>query len=197
MKAWYYAALCLVLLLIPTTGGRRAGSEQAMPAQTFLAPSNPSAISPYDNLIRHYADSIGWDWRLLSAIIYHESRFHNDAQSHKGAVGLMQILSDRYTDEYLLTPANNLKVGTRYLLRLQNMYRKGAANEQDATLFALAAYNVGEGRVNQLIQETGDAGEDASRWAVVSCHLPAGHHTVSYVENVLNTYTYYTRVYPR
>jgi hypothetical protein len=31
-------------------------------------------ISPYDNLIKQYSKVIGWDWRLLAALIYQESK---------------------------------------------------------------------------------------------------------------------------
>ncbi|MBO4633798.1 MAG: transglycosylase SLT domain-containing protein [Bacteroidales bacterium] len=196
MRALYATVASLLLLLIPLTSPYSGPEVQEETMEDEL-PVNPGSISPYDHLIRHVADSIGWDWRLLSAVVYHESRFHNEAQSHKGAVGLMQILSSRYTTDYLLNPAANLTVGSRYLLKLENMFRPMAANDKDAVMFALAAYNVGEGRVRQLIRETGDAGEDATRWAVVSHHLPKGHHTVSYVENVLDTYAEYARTYPR
>ena len=38
--------------------------------------------------------------------------------------------------------------------------------------------------------------EEASRWDVVaSTQLPKGHHTVSYVEKVLDTYSYYYSKY--
>ncbi len=55
--------------------------------------SGPRAqISPYDSLIRSHADSLGWDWHLLAAVIYQESRFHIEAVSPRGAAGLMQMM---------------------------------------------------------------------------------------------------------
>lgn len=154
------------------------------------------SLSVYDKVIKATADSLDMDWHLIAAVVYHESRFHNEAQSARGAVGLMQILSSRYSQEYLLEPANNLRVGGRYLKRLQNMYTPVAANPTEALKFALAAYNFGEGKVWRLIGQARDAGEDASRWDVVaSTQLPKGHHTVSYVEKVLDTYSYYYSKY--
>ena len=49
-------------------------------------------ISAYDNLIRDISEPEGNDWRLLSAIAYHESRFTPDVTSRRGAKGLMQIM---------------------------------------------------------------------------------------------------------
>lgn len=155
------------------------------------------SISKYDNLLKASADSIGWDWRLLAAVVYHESRFHIDASSSKGAIGLMQIRSQRYPMEYLLNPAGNISVGSRYLKRLETMYSDTAANQIEAIKFALAGYNVGENKVLLMIKATEEEGEDFSRWDVVKQKLPEGHHTRSYVENVLNTYAYYSKVYPR
>ncbi len=155
------------------------------------------SISQYDNLLKTCADSIGWDWRLLAAVVYHESRFHNEASSPKGATGLMQIRSERYPEEFLLNPASNISVGSRYLKRLQKMYETTADNPTEAVKFALAGYNLGENKVLQMINATEEEGGDPSHWDSVKEKLPAGHHTVSYVENVLNTYYYYSKVYPR
>jgi len=156
-----------------------------------------TSISRYDNILRNCADSIGWDWRLLAAVVYHESRFHNDASSSKGALGLMQIRSKRYTEEMLLNPSANISVGSRYLKKLEEMFSENASDPVEATKFALAAYNMGEGKVGQLIASTEAEGLDTSRWDNVKQQLPEHHHTRAYVENVLNTYAYYSKVYPR
>ena len=156
-----------------------------------------TSISQYDNILRQSADSIGWDWRLLAAVVYHESRFHNDANSSKGALGLMQIRSKRYPEEVLLNPAANIRVGSLYLNKLQEMFSDTAADPTESIKFALAAYNMGEGKVGQLIGKTEELGQDASRWDNVKEQLPDHHHTRAYVENVLNTYAYYSKLYPR
>ena len=153
-------------------------------------------ISRYDNLIKKHAAAIGWDWRLVAAVIYNESQFHNEASSHKGAQGLMQILSSKYTYEEVSDPDRNLEIGTRYLRRLQKMYSRTAADDTECIKFTLAAYNVGEGKVQRCLDEAREKGLDASRWASVSTMLPEGHHTKKYVENVLDTYRDYSRLFP-
>ena len=164
-------------------------------------PVRLTTISSYDPLVRQYAASIGWDWRLLSAIIFRESRFHPDANSHKGAIGLMQIRSSRYSADTLLIPAVNLSVGTSYLKRLQNMFSSVAADTTECIKFTLAAYNAGEGRILQTIQKAREKGVDATRWDSVRqviSDVPGfkGTQTTIYVEDVLNTYAFYTRFYP-
>ena len=153
-------------------------------------------ISQYDGLIKKHASAIGWDWRLIAAVIYNESRFHNEASSHKGAQGLMQILSPKYTYEEVSDPDRNLEIGTRYLNRLKKMYSRNAADDMESLKFALAAYNVGEGKIQRCIDEARAKGLDASRWATVSTMLPEGHHTKKYVEDVLDTYRDYSRFFP-
>ena len=49
-------------------------------------------ISPYDSIFRVYADTIGWDWKMLAAVAYVESKFDTSAVSSVGAQGLMQIM---------------------------------------------------------------------------------------------------------
>ena len=186
----YGTALALPLLLIPVTRSPRVPSDETL----VEWPVNPGSISQYDTLIRQAADNIGWDWRLLSAVIYHESRFHNEAQSSKGARGLMQIRSQRYTPEELADPSRNLYVGTRYLKKLETRYADTGPVE--AIKFALASYNMGDGRVASLVERADTMGLDASRWDSVATLLPKGHHTVSYVNNVLSTYSRYARQYP-
>ena len=44
-----------------------------------------TCLSPYDKLIKEYAGKIDWDWRMLAALIYQESKFSIDTRSHRGA----------------------------------------------------------------------------------------------------------------
>lgn len=190
--------LTAVLLAVPLRQPHSVLPEtaflQTLPQDTCYL---DQPLSPYDDLLRHSADSIGWDWRLMAAVVYHESRFHPSAQSGKGAVGLMQVRSARYTEEELLNPRINLFVGSSYLKKLEKMFQADAASPVEALKFSLAAYNLGEGRVGALIVKAREQGLDTSRWDSVAVLLPQGHHTLSYVEKVLNTYSMYARQYPR
>ncbi len=189
----YAVAFVLAIILAPVSTRTTVEPKEEKTIIGVKSPQPP--ISKYDREIRSVSDSLDMDWRLVAAVIYHESRFTNSASSHKGAVGLMQILSERYSDEYLLEPQNNIRIGARYLKKLGKMYSSEAADSTEALKFALAAYNYGEGRVSRLIKKTAELGEDSSHWSVVATHLPKGHHTVSYVDKVLATYSDYKRLY--
>lgn len=69
-------------------GNRTAGSFIGSAERTEIA----HTISVYDELIRSVSEEEGYDWRLMSAIAYHESRFSPDIVSKRGAAGLMQIM---------------------------------------------------------------------------------------------------------
>ena len=123
-----------------------------------------SALSPYDSLFRKYAASLGWDWRLLAAVVFQESRFHIEARSPRGARGLMQLMqgtAEAHEGGDLLDPEQNIAAGTRYLKRLTNMFSGRFDNPDDVLRHTLAAYNVGEGNVLSFL-DNGEAGEPSS-----------------------------------
>src|SRR5207302_1830227 len=71
-----------------------AGPDPAPVAELPASPprrSLPVSISRFDRLIVHHAKAHGFDWRLIAALIFEESRFNPNSRSSKGAVGLMQV----------------------------------------------------------------------------------------------------------
>ena len=191
----FAAGLSLALFcLVPVSG-----PKHPVPQNNFQMPiprlKTPESLREYEPLIREAADHIGWDWRLVASVIYHESRFDNNAQSSKGATGLMQIRSSHYSEDTLLNPVVNIAIGTAYLKKLDGMFR--AASRQDSVKFALAAYNLGDGNIRKLIVRADSAGLDPSYWDLVAHVLPEGHHTPEYVEKVLRTYERYCEILPR
>jgi len=99
------------------------------------------ARQPYASQIRRAARTAAIDPALVHAVIAVESGYDVYARSHKGAIGLMQIMpqtAQRYgVREQLRSAEVNLKVGTRYLRDLLTMF----GGRLD---LALAAYNAGE-----------------------------------------------------
>ena len=80
------------------------------------------------------AERYGVETALIYAVIRAESNFQVQAVSSAGAVGLMQLMPET---------ADNIRMGTWYLAYLT--VRFGKTDE------AIAAYNAGEGRVRQWL----------------------------------------------
>ncbi|HRY31516.1 MAG TPA: transporter substrate-binding domain-containing protein [Bacteroidales bacterium] len=107
-------------------------------------------ISPYDGAIRKYSRMINWDWRLLAALIYKESKFQPQAQAWSGAYGLMQLMPD-LTEQYgldsLSAPEKHIEAGVKYIAGLEKQFLPLVPDHDERVKFVLAAYNVGLGHV--------------------------------------------------
>lgn len=108
---------------------------------------------PYASIVRGHARHYDLDPALLAAVIYAESKFHADARSSSGAVGLMQLLPQtaegialhtggtRFRVSDLTNPEINVRYGSWYLRHLLDKYRDERT--------ALAAYNAGQENVDE------------------------------------------------
>lgn len=182
------------------------------PVEPRPAESPPEiALSRYDGLIGRYADEAGFDWRLVSAVIFEESGFQEEAESPAGAYGLMQVrpIAARDVGQVEFRDAeSNIRTGVRYLKRLEDMF--AAARGRDRLALVLAAYNMGPTHVQEAQFLARRFGYDPLVWnesmqAVLPLleepefheHLPSGYaqgsRTVQYVERVLARFDGYRR----
>jgi soluble lytic murein transglycosylase len=148
----------------------------------------------HEDVIRQQAQDKNLDPTLIAGVIYVESRFR-DQTSHAGAKGLMQIMPStadyiahksggtRFEQGDLADPQINISYGSWYLRYLLERYH---GNEP----LALAAYNAGEGKVDQWWREAADHGE---RFRVAD-HIPFPE-TREYVGKVLSARRDYRREY--
>lgn len=120
----------------------------ALPPQ-FPTSSTADAIpanladKPYADLIHRAALNAALEPALVHAVIHVESGYNPQARSHKGAIGLMQVLPDtalRYGVRDPALPKENLKAGTLYLKDLMLQFNSRLE-------LVLAAYNAGENAV--------------------------------------------------
>lgn len=174
-------------------------------------------LSPYDALIIKHAGTIGWDWRMLAAVIYQESRFSITAHSPRGAKGLMQILPNTasyYKIYDIFDPEQNIVAGTRHLARLQKAFPANEFSGNDRIRFTLAAYNAGEGRIADCRYFAASKGLDNTVWDNIIQIIPdmqnysvmdndtikerrfRGGETMNYVKRVLDIYTAFCEICP-
>jgi len=149
-------------------------------------------------LFQKYAPRYGFDPLLVSALGYQESRLDQNARSHVGAIGVMQIMPDTAAtlgvgDVHELE--RNIHGGTKYLRILRDRAISGGSpSEQNLTLFSIAAYNCGPGRVAALRAEAERIGLDSDVWFDNVERVAAkrvGQETVMYVRNIYKYYAAY------
>ncbi|AEV31820.1 putative soluble lytic transglycosylase fused to an ABC-type amino acid-binding protein [Owenweeksia hongkongensis DSM 17368] len=127
---------------------------------------NSGKISQYDEIIKKHAAPLGWDWRLLSSLIYQESRFEPQATSWAGAGGLMQIMPSTAQDlglKDISHPDQNIQAGSIYLKKLWNNWKKIPDSVQ-RTKFVMASYNCGLGHVRDAQRLATAFGENPLLW---------------------------------
>lgn len=191
--------------------------EQAKGLPTVSFDFSKGYISQYDNLFKKYAPEIGWDWRLMAAQAYQESRFKPNARSWVGARGLMQIMP-RTAAGYktpvsqLNNPEVSVKVATKLISDLDKYLQKYVPNDKERLKFVIAAYNVGIAHVYDAIRLAEKYGLDPQVWddnvskailmkmnpkyyrdPVVKYGYCRGTETVAYVKNITDFYEHARR----
>lgn len=150
----------------------------------------------FENIVSAYSQNYDVDENLIYSVIKAESNFSTEATSHKGAIGLMQIMEETAKDvirqnnldidsrdvrNELLKVDKNINVGTKYLSTLLQKYQ--------CKELALAAYNAGIGTVDNWI----DKGIIKSDGSDVE-NIPF-KETNQYVRKILNYYKVYDKIY--
>lgn len=110
------------------------------------------AISVYDDLFKKHAKGTKYDWCFLAAVCYHESRFQNNLVSWAGAAGIMGLMprtakSLGLTSEDRMNPDLSIGAAVELLDRLDRIFRR-IDNNNERIKFILAAYNAGNGHIN-------------------------------------------------
>ncbi|AFM42179.1 soluble lytic murein transglycosylase-like protein [Desulfosporosinus acidiphilus SJ4] len=149
---------------------------------------------PHQKIVEKYAAQYGVDPLLVVAIIREESKFFPQSQSHKGAVGLMQLmpstaqaiaesLGDKsYSNEDLINPETNIQFGTWYLGSLEKVFSNNL-------ILVIAAYNGGRGHVQEWIK-SGQINPNNVRQEDIPFT-----ETRDYVGRVLKSYQKYIKLY--
>jgi membrane-bound lytic murein transglycosylase F len=125
-----------------------------------------NGLSPYDRWIRRYAEHYGFDWRLITAQMYQESRFDPEAKSFAGAEGLMQVMprTAKFMGfDQLRRPEDSIHAGIKYLDWVRNRF-EASLPFSERIWFTLAAYNAGHGHVQDARRLARQKGWDADRW---------------------------------
>jgi membrane-bound lytic murein transglycosylase MltF len=151
-------------------------------------------------IFEKYGDQYGFDYLIVTAQGYQESRLKQSARSRAGAVGIMQLLPSTAADPNVgITNISeteaNIHAGVRYLDFIRNRYFSDPEmDDYNKMLFALAAYNAGPARVARLRSKAKQQGYDPNKWfdnVEMIAAKEIGRETVQYVTNILKYYVVY------
>jgi len=149
-------------------------------------------------MFRKYGAQYNMDWMLMAAQGYQESRLNQNARSHVGAIGVMQVMPATGKELQVgdITKTDpNVHAGVKYVRKvIDRYYADEPMDDLNKGLFAFAAYNAGPARVRQLRKEAAERGLDPNVWFNNVERIAAariGRETVTYVSNIYKYYVAY------
>ena len=167
-------------------------------------------ISLFDDLFKRYTQGTNFEWQLIAAIAYQESRFQTNLTSWAGATGLMGLMprtavSLGITEEDRKDPALSIMASVKLLERLNKMFSK-ISDPHERVKFILAAYNGGNGHVadaralTRKYDGNADVWEDVEKYLLLKSNPDyyndpvvkngyfRGTETTKYVKNVISNW---------
>jgi len=155
------------------------------------------------SLFEKFGDQYGFDSLALVAQGFQESQLNQSKRSHRGAMGIMQLLPSTAADKNVGIPdiskaENNIKAGAKYLAFLRDRYFSDPAiSRLDQMAFSWAAYNAGPAKVRKMRTKAQNMGLDPNQWfsnVEIAAGKLVGRETVEYVSNIFKYYIAYTLV---
>ncbi len=165
-----------------------------------IAESERSKFRQVISIFDKYAEQYDFDVLAAVAQAYQESQLDHSRKSHRGAVGIMQLLPTTAADPNVNIPGikdleNNIHAGVKYLAFIKNRYFSGPEiSAEDKLAFSWAAYNAGPGNVRKMRHKAKKLGLNPNIWFGHVEHAAAkliGNETVSYVRNIFKYYIAY------
>jgi membrane-bound lytic murein transglycosylase MltF len=156
------------------------------------------------NYFKKYGQQYQFDYLMLAALGYQESKLDNSVRSSQGAVGVMQVLPSTAKDKNIgihniddVDP--NIHAGTKYLRFMTDRYfpDEAGVDQVNRTLFAFASYNAGPAKIARMRTDAEKMGLDPNRWfnnVEVVVAKKIGRETVQYVSNIFKYYIAYKLV---
>ncbi|QEP42326.1 membrane-bound lytic murein transglycosylase MltF [Ectothiorhodospiraceae bacterium BW-2] len=133
-----------------------------------------SRLSRFRVLFEYAGKEVDLDWRILAAMAYQESHWDPDAVSPTGVKGIMMLTLAASKDigvEDRTDPVQSIRGGALYLRRLIDRI-PADITMPDRIWFAMAAYNIGLGHLEDARILTQRQGDNPDLWQHVRNHLP-------------------------
>ena len=168
--------------------------------QNALAPADRTRFQNMIGLLQLYAGKYDFDWLMIAAQGYQESRLDQSKRSHVGAIGVMQVMPQTARDpnvaiEKIHQLEPNIHAGVKYLRFLRERYFSGPElSPLDRTLFTFAAYNAGPGNVIKARKRAEKMGLDPNVWldnVEIAAAKAISREPVAYVRNIYRYHVAY------
>jgi len=173
-------------------------------------------VSAFDAIIKEESEKHNFDWRLVAALIYQESRFLPEVESWAGAIGLMQLMPQTAASfgvKEITSPQDNIQGGLKFLIWLNKRFENVITDPDERIKFVLASYNVGPGHVEDAMRLAEKNNKNPHLWEdnvdyyllnkskpsfyndpVVKYGYCRGEEPYHYVTDILERYTHYKNV---
>jgi membrane-bound lytic murein transglycosylase MltF len=163
-------------------------------------PAEMEKFRATEPFFKKYAAQYGFDYLLLGAQGYQESRLDQSVKSPVGAIGIMQVMPSTAASSPVSVPnintvENNIHAGVRMIHFLVNDYfNQPELDQLNRTLLAIAAYNAGPARISRCRDLATKMGYDRNKWfgnVEVATAKVVGRETTQYVANIYKYYLAY------
>ena len=160
----------------------------------------------YEFFFKEASKLFNFDWKLIASIGYQESRWKKDAVSYTGVKGIMMLTKDTAKEvgvEDRKDPRNSIFGGAKYLRSIYDRIDYDL-DDNEKKWFAIAAYNIGLGHVEDAIMLATKDNVDIRKWADIEPYIlmlsqseyyrqtrygyARGWETVKYVKNIKQYY---------
>lgn len=169
----------------------------------ILNPNHINKLESLSPIFELYSDQYSFDSLMISAQGFQESGLDQSKVSHKGAVGVMQVLPSTAKDPNVNIPDiyqvdNNIHAGVKYMRFIKDRYFN---DEQilpdDQVYFALAAYNAGPANIRKMRRLAQQNGYDPNKWfrnVEIMARRNIGREPVHYVSNINRYFVIYKQL---
>ena len=151
------------------------------------------------DLFKKYGGKYGFDPMMLAAQGYQESQLDQNARSHVGAIGVMQLMPATGAEMKvgdITKIEQNIHAGTKYMDQLMTKFFPDAKfSPGNRPLFAFASYNAGPGNISKARKEAAKRGFDPDRWfnnVEIVVAEKVGLEPTIYVRNIYKYYVAYS-----
>ena len=187
-KTYLIATVGAVVMFLLLGGwGAERGYEEELALEA--EPVEEEENIPYAAYFKEFAPLVGWEWEMLAAVGYAESRLKPTARSQYGAAGIMQLMprtAAKYglNDSTVLEPRDNIEAGAKTLATLKQQFRY-VPDSVERVKFMLAAYTAGTAHILDARALARKYEANPNRWEEVEPFLALLSDSVYYTDSVV------------